>query len=285
MTEDLAELRDWIGRTEERDGRITAPNADILNATLDRDDPPFREGDAIPPSWHWYYFPEVVKLSETAPDGHARRGGFMPPVPLPRRMWATNRQTYRRPLRIGEKVRKVSTVTDVAPKTGRSGPLCFVTVHHEIFGEEGLATTEDHTTVYRGPADPGAPTPAPQPAPGTAVWRRTIHPTPVLLFRYSAVTMNSHRIHYDRDYARANGYPGLLVQGTLIARLMLELVRDERPGVGLASFAFRSGRPLYDTGPFVVEGRPADDGNSVDLRAVGPDGGTAMTATATFRKR
>ena len=283
MTDDMENLREWIGRTDEAESRITAPNADILNATFDRDDPPLKDGDAIPPAWHWLYFPEHVKLADTGPDGHAARGGFMPPVPLPRRMWATNRQRYHRPLRVGEAIRKVSTITDVAPKTGRSGALCFVTTRHEIFGADGLATTEDHTTVYRGAADPNAPAPQPQPAPGTAVWKRAIHPTPVLLFRYSAVTMNSHRIHYDRDYVKANGYPGLLVQGTLIARLMLELVHGHRPDADIAAFAFRSGRPLYDTGPFTIEGEPSDDGAGVRLRALGPDGGISMTAAAEIR--
>ena len=283
MTDNLDHLREWIGRTEEVESQITAPNADILNATFDRDDPPLRDGDPIPPAWHWLYFPERVKLAETGPDGHAARGGFMPPVPLPRRMWATNKQRYHKPLKVGEAIRKVSIVTDVAPKTGRSGALCFVTTRHEIFGEDGLATTEDHTTVYRGPADPNAPSPEPQPAPGSAVWKRAIHPTPVLLFRYSAVTMNSHRIHYDRDYVtREEGYPGLLVHGPLIASLLLDLFRREMPDATLESFAVRAVSPIYDIHDFTVEGEPAADGTSAKIWALNHEGGLAQSAEVTF---
>jgi 3-methylfumaryl-CoA hydratase len=282
MTTEMSDLRRWIGRTAEAEGLVTAANADVLAATLDRDDPPYAAGDEIPPGWHWYYFPERVKLSETAADGHARRGAFMPPVPLPRRMWAANKQTYHRPLHIGETVRRVSTLVDVSPKEGKSGALCFVTAKHEVFGESGLATTEEQTTVYRGPADPKAPPAAAQAPPGKAVWRRTVHPSPVLLFRYSAVTMNSHRIHYDRDYTtKVEGYPGLLVHGPLIMTLLLDLFRRELPRARLASFAARAVAPLYDGAAFEVQGEPGADGRSAKVWALNPQGALAMAAEAT----
>lgn len=281
--EDLEFLKDWIGRTMEETGRVTAPNADVLSATFDRDDPLYTDGDAIPPGWHWYYFPEVVKLSETGPDGHAKRGGFMPPVPLPRRMWASNKMTFDRPLHIGEEIRRVSTITDVAPKTGRSGSLCFVTSRHEIIGENGLATTEEHTTVYRAPAEPGAPAPEPRPAPAEATFRRGITPTPVLLFRYSAVTMNSHRIHYDRPYTtEVEGYPGLLVHGPLIATMLLDHFRREKPAATLTSSSVRAVSPLYDIYDFSLEGRIGDDGASADVWALNHQGALAMQASLTF---
>lgn len=283
MTMDESHLRGWIGRSRTDRGEVTAWPADVLNATLDRDDAPFRPGDEIPPAWHWYYFPESVRLADTGEDGHAAKGGFLPPVPLPFRMWAGVSMTFHRPIRVGERIARTSTVADVTAKEGRSGPLCFVVQRHEIAGESGLATTEDHTTVYRGPTDGRAPPQAPAPAPGEAIWRRTIHPTPVLLFRYSALTMNSHRIHYDRPYVTGReGHPGLLVHGNLTATLLLDLFRRELPGAALRSFSVRAMAPLYDTHDFTVEGAPGPDGRSARLWAAAHDGALAQSAEATF---
>ena len=284
LDEALERARGWIGRSETATGSIAAAPADILAATFDRDDPPLADGDPIPPGWHWYYFPEVVKLGETGPDGHRAKGGFMPPVPLPRRMWAGVTMRFDRPLHVGETARRVSTVADVVPKSGRSGALCFVTVRHEVFGEDGLATHEEHTTVYR-PADPGG-TAAPRrrAAPEIeAVWSREVEPSTVLLFRYSALTMNSHRIHYDRDYVTGvEGYPGLLVHGNLITTLLLDLFRRARPRARLASYAVRALAPLFDGAPFTVNGAPGPGPGEGRLWALTPDGGIAQTAEITF---
>ena len=285
LDEALGRARGWIGRSETATGRITAAPADILSATFDRDDAPLTDGDPIPPGWHWYYFPEVVKLADTGPDGHKAKGGFMPPVPLPRRMWAGVRMRFDRPLRVGETARRVSTIADVAPKSGRSGTLCFVTVRHEIFGEDGLATHEEHATVYRA-ADAGKAAPPPprrQPPGIEAVWSREIEPTAVLLFRYSALTMNSHRIHYDRDYVTGvEGYPGLLVHGNLITTLLLDLFRRARPGATLRSYAVRALAPLFDGAPFTVNGAPGPGEGEGRLWALTPDGGIAQTAEITY---
>lgn len=285
LDETLERARGWIGRSETATGPIAAAPADILAATFDRDDPPLKNGDPIPPGWHWYYFPEVVKLCETGPDGHKAKGGFMPPVPLPRRMWAGVRMRFDRPLRVGETARRVSTIADVAPKSGRSGTLCFVTVRHEIFGEDGLATYEEHTTVYRE-ADAGsaADAPAPREAPDIeTVWSREIEPTPVLLFRYSALTMNSHRIHYDRDYVTGvEGYPGLLVHGNLITTLLLDLFRRARPEATLRTYAVRALAPLFDGTPFTVAGAPGPGEGEGRLWALTPAGGIAQSAEITF---
>ena len=288
LDEALERARGWIGRGETATGLITAAPADILAATFDRDDPPLKDGDPIPPGWHWYYFPEVVKLCDTGPDGHKAKGGFMPPVPLPRRMWAGVHMRFDRPLRVGETARRVSTIVDVVPKSGRSGVLCFVTVHHEIFGEDGLATHEEHSTVYRpadpvGTAAPPAP-PALRAAPEIeAVWSREVDPTPVLLFRYSALTMNSHRIHYDRDYVTGvEGYPGLLVHGNLITALLLDLFRRSRPRATLTSYAVRALAPLFDGTPFTVAGAPGPGAGAGRLWALTPAGGIAQTAEITF---
>ncbi len=282
----LDSAKDWIGRSQTATGLITAAPADILAATFDRDDPPLAKGDAIPPGWHWYYFPEVVKLSETGPDGHAAKGGFMPAVPLPRRMWAGVEMSFERPLRVGQAVRRVSTIADVVAKEGRAGPLCFVTIRHEIFGPEGLATVEHHNTVYRGAAPAGSTTAPPRAdtPPAEAVWRREIRPDPVLLFRYSALTMNSHRIHYDRDYVTGmEGYPGLLVHGNLIATLLLDLFRRAQPTAELETFAVRALSPLYDTASFTLAGAPGPEPGTAKLWAVSLAGKIAQSAEVTFQ--
>lgn len=281
----LEAAKGWIGRSRTVTGQITAGPADMLAATFDRDDPPLGEGDAIPPGWHWYYFPEVVKLSEVGPDGHASKGGFMPAVPLPRRMWAGVKMTFELPLRVGQPVRRTSTIAEVVPKEGRNGTLCFVTVRHEIFGPEGRATVEDHNTVYRGAAPTGS-TSAPagrDDPPAEVVWQREIRPDPVLLFRYSALTMNSHRIHYDRDYVTGvEGYPGLLVHGNLITTLLLDLFRRERPDATLKTFTVRALSPLFDTAPFTVAGAPGAEAGTAKLWAVTPTGAIAQSAEVTF---
>lgn len=287
----LEAAKDWIGRSQTASGQITAGPADMLAATFDRDDAPLGDGDAIPPGWHWYYFPEVVKLSETGPDGHPAKGGFMPDVPLPNRMWAGVKMTFERPLRVGQAVRRTSTIAEVVPKDGRNGPLCFVTVRHEIFGPEGRATVEDHNTVYRGAAPAGGTSPPPSRAappsraepPAEAVWQREIRPDPVLLFRYSALTMNSHRIHYDRDYVTGvEGYPGLLVHGNLTTTLLLDLFRRERPEASLKTFAVRALAPLFDTAPFTLAGAPGPEDGTARLWAVTPTGTIAQSAEVTF---
>ncbi|NQU71121.1 MAG: MaoC family dehydratase N-terminal domain-containing protein [Rhodospirillales bacterium] len=283
MTGNMENLSDWIGRGETTEGLANGKASDVLNATLDRDDAPFQAGDALPPAWHWMFFPEVVKLSDTGPDGHLAKGGFMPPVPLPRRMWAGTKMTFHQPLRAGEKITRVSTVSDVTIKDGSSGALCFVTVRHEISGPNGLATTDEHLTVYRAASEPGAPAPKPQPAPHNPDWSRPIHPTPVMLFRFSALTNNSHRIHYDRSYVtEIEGYPGLLVHGNLTATLLLDLFRREMPHATLKTFNLRAVSPLYDINDFSVSGRIGDDGASGTLWAANHEGALAQQAEITF---
>lgn len=277
MTVDIDALQAWVGRSQTREGVITAWPADALAATLDRDDPPLAEGDPIPPIWHWLYFPEVCKLAETDPDGHAPRGGFMPPVPLPRRMWAANRTRFERPLRVGERVVKLSTVTDVSMRTGRSGMLVFVTVRNEIRAGGEVATREEQTTVYREASSGSSPPARPKPVPAEALWRRRVEPSPVLLFRFSALTMNSHRIHYDREYAtQQEGYPGLVVHGPLTVVLLLDLLRRERPAANLRAFAARAVAPIFDVAAFALEGTPADAGGMPRLWALNGEGDLAM---------
>ncbi len=278
MSDWFAPLKAWIGRSEERrDVAAPAPVA-ALAATLDHESPPWRDGE-VPPLGHWLYFLPLYRQSEVGADGHAKRGGFLPPVPLPRRMWAGGRLSWHEPLRLGADVRRRSTVADISHETGRSGELCFVKVVHEVFGDAGLAVREEHDIVYRGPApQAGAEVPAKpaEPLP-EAAWTRTITPDPVLLFRFSALTFNGHRIHYDRDYCRdVEGYPGLVFHGPLTAMLLVDLFLRHHPAAPLSTLSFRAQRPLFDTRPFAIRGRPRPGGAT--LWALTPDGLPAMTA-------
>jgi len=278
---DVEHLRTWIGRQETLHDRVTRFPYAALTATLDRDDPPPEAGTELPPLWHWLYFLPTARQSMLGPDGHPARGGFLPPVPLPRRMWAGGRFNFHQPLRVEEAITRVSTVADVTVKGGRSGSLCFVLVKHEISGERGLALTEEHDIVYRDMPGPNDPAPAPKPARDDGAWRRDIRPDDTMLFRYSALTFNSHRIHYDRRYVtETEGYPGLIVHGPLIATLLIDLLRRNslRPVV---SFRFRAVGPLFDITPFSVLGAP-DKHGAVALWARNDKGHLAMEAEASL---
>ena len=261
----LETLRDWIGRTEARRDTLTAAPLAGLAATLDRaDDPPPAAGTALPPLAHWLYFLPQAPQHEIGVDGHPKRGGFLPPVPLPRRMWAGGRLRFERALKVGDAVERVSTIQSVETKHGRSGALVFVTVRHEVSDAHGVALTEEHDIVYRDNPLPGAAAPTPAVAPTDETFSRAVTPDPVLLFRYSALTFNGHRIHYDRPYVtEVEGYPGLIVHGPLIATLLLDLLRvrlaRERPAATVRAFEFKAASPLFDIHPFTVCGRFAAD--------------------------
>lgn len=271
-------LRSWIGRSETTHDMVTEAPVRALSATLDRDDPLPRPGDALPALWHWLYFLPMPKAREIGPDGHAKRGGFLPPVDLPRRMWAGGRYRFLRDLHVGEAITRVSTILDVQAKSGRSGDLVFVKVGHDISGGDGLALSEEHDIVYRGPQAPGEAGPALVPAPSDFAWERLVVADDVLLFRYSALTFNGHRIHYDRRYVtQIEGYPGLIVHGPLIATLLMELYRAE-DGRRLAGFSFRAVAPSFDVAPFLLRGQPTATG--ARLWAQGEDGALRMDATA-----
>ena len=274
-------VQDWVGRTETRTDTIEVRPVVLLSATLDRDDPPPRTGDLLPPLWHWLYFLPSYRHDEAGPDGHARRGGFLPPVPLPRRMWAGSRLEWSAPLRIGEVVTRVSRIVSITNKRGASGELVFVVVRHELSTAAGLALTEEHDIVYRDLTASGSGAAAR--APEEAQWRRRIVPDDVLLFRYSALTFNSHRIHYDRRYVtEVEGYPGLVVHGPLLATLLVDLLRRHGVGETLRRFEFRARRALFDVAPFDVCGLPAADGRAVSLWAQDVEGALAMQASATL---
>lgn len=281
----MQHLRDWIGRTQTlHDVATVAPLAGLM-ATLDWDKPLPPCGAELPPLAHWLYFTPRVPQSRLGLDGHAQRGEFLPPVPLPRRMWAGGRLAFLHPLRVGDALDCTTSVIDVTIKQGRSGALVFVTVRHEIANAQGVAVTEEHDIVYREAPSPGAAVTALTPAPRDETFARAITPDATLLFRYSALTFNGHRIHYDRNYAtEVEGYPGLVVHGPLVATLLVDLLHREHPASRVARFEFTALRPLFDTHPFTLCGK--NDGASalghrrMQLWARDHEGHLAMRATA-----
>lgn len=285
MSDELEKLKDWIGKSESAQERASTGRIHGLFALLDKPEIP-QEGDEIGPMGHWCYFMPRVPASEIGADGHPARGGFMPPVPLPRRMFGGFRATYHKPLILGEMMRRDAEIADIQIKEGRTGTLLFCTVNHKFFGESGLAIEEDHDYVYRGnpPAgnqDKSGGSGQTAAAPEDHAWSREIVPDPVMLFRYSAVTFNGHRIHYDRKYVtEVEGYPALVVHGPLIATLLAELALDNNPGRSFRKFDFQARAPLFDNAPFTVAGKPTDDGCS--LWSTTPSGSFSARATAVF---
>ena len=282
MTDDFEKLRDWVGNTEQATDTLVASPLVRAAATLDRYDPAPADGDPVPPGWHWFYFLPSAPQSELGDDGHPKLGGFLPPVPLPQRMWAGGRMTFVQPLRVGEPANRRSEIVKVEPKSGRSGELVFVTVRHTISGANGPATIEEHDIVYREEAKSAnvgdAKSAAPKAAPAQAEWRREIVPDPVLLFRFSALTFNGHRIHYDRPYCETEaGYPGLIFHGPLTFILLLDLVRRVLPDATITNVDYRMLRPLFDINPLTLNGAHTDTG--LDLWAADHEGWLATRAS------
>lgn len=270
---------EWTGRERRVDDLIAPFQAAGMAAALDYPRAP-GEGDPLPPGWHWLYFADIARQSALGPDGHEKRGDFLPPIPLPRRMWAGNRLVFHGPLRVGERARRESRVVSVQEKQGRQGPLAFVQVHHAYSGPRGLALEEWHDIAYRAPAAPGGAPRGGAEAPARTEWRREIVPDEVMLFRYSALTFNGHRIHYDSPYVTgAEGYEGLIVHGPLTATLLLDLIAREAPEARIAEARFRALRPVFAGRPLTLEASPQGDGAAA--RAVF-DGAVAMRAEATF---
>ena len=245
-----------IGRQKTQQDGIDRLRIQSIAATLDIS-PEFNNGDRLPPLWHWILFNDIHLASELAEDGHACKGDFLPPIELPRRMWAGGRFKFLQPLIVGDTLKRISTIKDIKQKRGNSGALAFVTVEHDIRAEAGGHWVEEHDIVYREAAK------APWQEPAEAVidnevadWSKEILADSVLLFRYSALTFNGHRIHYDREYCQQQeGYPGLIVHGPLTATLLLELLREKLPRAIVKKFKFRALRPLFDHLPFSIHGR------------------------------
>ncbi len=283
---DFDQLQDWIGRTEEAQDTVLARQLDAMAATLDRDDAPAKDGDLLPAAWHWMYFAPAVRHSGLGRDGHPStnesEGGFLPPIPLPRRMWAGNEVNVRATIQVGEHIKRSATINDITVKEGRSGTLVFLKIRNTMTGDRGADLDDVLTAVYRDDPKKFEPPREPAKAREDGVWSRTITPDPVLLFRYSALTFNGHRIHYDRDYTTTvEGYPGLLVHGPLTATLLLDLARREQPDKSVSWFRIKAMSPLYDTEPFTLSGAPSDD-NGAALWAADANGNLAMEADIKF---
>ena len=281
MPEPVAALdtfRGWIGREERAADLVGADLVRKFQATFDGPADLPQAGDVAPRLIHFCLAQPAAPTAQLGEDGHPRRGGFLPPVPLPRRMWAGGALTFHGDLRVGDAVVRTSRIADVTVKEGRSGVLCFVTVHHTITVDGVVKVDERQDIVYRG-ADGGAPAKTlPAAAPGEH--RRAIDPSPPFLFRYSALTFNGHRIHYDRRYATgAEGYPGLVVHGPLQATLLMNFATDVR-GTPPARFSFRSVSPLFDNDPVLLHARAHGDG--LKLWTARPDGPEAMIADAAW---
>ena len=279
MVDSVDRLEDWIGRTEQVDDALAPWPSQAVAAMLDDASPSPGTNGELPPLWQWFYFLGTVPQSRLSADGHPERGGFLPPVPLPRRMFAGARMQFAKPLVLGRPATRHGIIRDVVTKEGRSGKLTFVTVGYEFRQDGKLCIEEEQDIVYR---EPGEPVPAPRPVNAAALpddtWVREFEADSRLLFRFSALTFNAHRIHYDRPYAEAEeGYPGLIVHGPLTAVLLARLVAahtDRR----ITAFRFRGKAPLFDLHPFRLVGRP--DGDRVELEVRGPDGRTTQEATA-----
>ena len=270
----------WVGRTEVLGDRVDPEPARRLAATLDLPHEP-RAGDPLPELWYWLFFLPVAPASRLGPDGHPERGGFLPPVPLERRMWAGSRVSFEGELRVGEEIERRSEILKVAEKEGRAGArMAFVTVRHEVGSHRGLAAVEEQDIAYLAMPKAWAP-PEPVPLPEGLAWSNPRPVDPVLLFRFSALTFNGHRIHYDRAYAtEVERYPGLVVHGPLQAILLLEAAKRRHPDRRPASYRFRGLRPLFDFDRVTLSGRPRDDGGEgLDLYTANGDGHVAMQAT------
>ena len=272
----------WVGREERGSDWIAASVVKAMAATLDVERAP-ETGTPLPAGWQWLFFNPATRRSLLGSDGHPAKGGFLPPVELPRRMWAGSRIRYLADLSIGTQADKVSRILKIEHKTGKRGSLCFVTVEHTISSNGVSCIVEEQDIVYREATPSNTALPASPPRhEAEALWSCTVQPDSTLLFRYSALTFNGHRIHYDQTYARdVEGYPDLVVHGPLTATLLQQFAVEHGGGRRLTWFNFRGVTPLFVNRAFKLEGKQLDDG-SLEVWARGPDGELCMSATAGF---
>ena len=283
MTEklDIDHLRQWIGRSQKASDIVTAQLVKGLRATLFQEVGEPKTGDAAPFTVHWCLAQPVFPTSMLGPDGHPTRGGFLPPVPLPRRMWAGGELEFIDPLRVGDEARRTSRISDVTVKSGSTGTLCFVVVEHVITTSRGVAIRERHDIVYRDVGGPPAAAPKAPPPPPVAKHRESHISDPVLLFRYSALTFNGHRIHYDRDYVtKVEGYPGLIFHGPMQAAFIVELAAKLHNGQPPKKLAYRGVQPLFEGTEFSINANDKDGG--MELWVANAEGQPTMKGTASW---
>jgi 3-methylfumaryl-CoA hydratase len=278
-TLDLDALKRHIGRTQIAEDVLHAGPANLLRLSLGHAEPELCEGDPLPPAWLTLYFLPRFATGELRPDGSPRDTGVIPPMPMPRRMFAGERVRFHRPLVIGERVKRETTLADLSVKSGGTGTLVFATVTGRVFAADGVLAAEDERrSVFREEVKAGERNQAPrrEPAPTDVPWRRRVTPDAVLLFRFSALTFNSHRIHYDRPWAMdIEGYPGLVVHGPLTTTLLVDFARDCNPGRRFVAYTTQARAPLFDVAPFELRGRPTERG--CERWAVTPGGTVAMS--------
>jgi 3-methylfumaryl-CoA hydratase len=280
-TLDLDALRAHIGRRQPPTDVLHPGPANLLRLALDRPEPELGAGDPLPPAWLALYFLPQYRPGELRPDGSPRDAGVVPAMPLPRRMFAGERVRVHRPLRLGDAVRRETELADISLKRGSTGTLVFATVVNRVYGPQGLALEDERRTVFREEVKAGERNQVPRrdPAPADVPWRRRVSADPVLLFRFSALTFNSHRIHYDHRWAtEAEGYPALVVHGPLTTTLLIDFARDCHPGRALRGYATQARAPLFEGAPFELRGRPTSDGRAAEFWAVTPEGTIAMSA-------
>ncbi len=272
-------LLEWTNKTTEAEDTIRLQPANFMEATLNRP-PKLKEGDNLPPLWHWIYFLEAKPESDLGRDAHPKKGDFLPPIQLPRRMWAGGRFTFYNDLVIGEKAKKITTIKKIVEKEGSAGPLCFITLEHKIYSKDEISIIEEQDLVYLQDQQGSKSLPLAQNNVEKADFSQEIHPSAILLFRYSALTFNGHRIHYDLDYAKnVEGYDGLVFHGPLTATLLLDLALKERKQP-IKKYSFRGIAPLSNLDCFWIEGKSED--NAAILWARRKDGVVAMKAKADF---
>lgn len=275
-------LQDWVGRKAVIEDRIYTTPVKALALTLNYKDFPVAEGNPLPELWYWLFFLPMAPMSEIGTDGHPKRGGFLPPISLERRMWASGRLKFHQNLIIGETIRKTSEILKISEKEGKTGRMVFVTVRHLVQSERGIAVEEEQDIVYL-PMPKSFIQPEPNPVPVDLQWKEEYPVSPVLLFRFSALTFNGHKIHYDWRYAtEIEKYPGLVVHGPLQALLLLESAKKNNPSKQPASYSFRAVRPLFEFDKVSLCGKLKPDGNH-DLYTANTDGNIGMQAAVTWR--
>jgi len=283
MAESLESFKQNIGKSETATDVVTASVMLKFAATLGLANAPSERGDVVPPGWHGGFFPPSHRPEQMREDGQESGGGLIPAVPLPRRRIGGTRMTFHDPLRVGDEIQRITEIADVQVDDGPDGALVTVIERSSISSSRGLAVVEERDRVSLSEARAAAMPQGGPEVPGESRWRQVFEPKAALLFRFSAIRFNSHRIHYDRDYVtKVEKLPGLVVQTSLINQLMLEMCREQLPDSRIASFAFKTIRQTFDTGNFTIAATPSSDGKEATLWALDPDGKVSMTAHATF---
>jgi 3-methylfumaryl-CoA hydratase len=283
MAESLESFKSYIGKSETAFDVVTGSVMLKFAATLGLEKAPVDKGEAVPPGWHGGFFPPSHRPTQMREDGQASGGGLIPGIPLPRRRIGGTRMTFHEPLRVGDEIKKVTEIADLQVDDGPSGAMVTIIEKSSISSSRGLAVVEERDMMMLSEARADAAPKASPAVPAEVKWKRVFEPKAALLYRFSAIRFNSHRIHYDRDYVtKVEKLPGLVVQTSLICQLMIETCRSEAPNRPLSYFGFQTARQTYDTGNFTLNGTPSADGREATLWSLDANGNVTMTATAKF---